>query len=82
MKIDINKIDEGRFVIREKIDYEYVKQLAQSLLEDGQWDPIIVRPKEGGRYEKITNIYSSINFFKGYIHRRSVSIYNKGRFTL
>ncbi|RJS90070.1 ParB/RepB/Spo0J family partition protein [Candidatus Bathyarchaeota archaeon] len=57
MKIDINKIDEGRFVIREKIDYEYVKQLAQSLLEDGQWDPIIVRPKEGGRYELISGHY-------------------------
>lgn len=57
MKIDISKIDEGRFTVREAINREYVKQLAQSLSEDGQWNPIIVRPKEGGRYELIAGHY-------------------------
>jgi len=57
MKIDISKIDEGRFAIREEINQEYVKQLAQSFVEDGQWNPIIVRPKPNGRYELIAGHY-------------------------
>lgn len=57
MKIDISKIDEGRFAIREELNQEHVKQMAQSLKEDGQWDPIIIRPKEGGRYELIAGHY-------------------------
>jgi ParB family chromosome partitioning protein len=57
MKIDVSKIDEGRFAIREELNQEHVSQLAQSLKEDGQWDPIIVRPKEGGRYELIAGHY-------------------------
>ena len=57
MKIDIKKIDEGRFVIREENNKEYVEQLAASLKVDGQWNPIIVRPKEDGRYEVIAGHY-------------------------
>jgi ParB family chromosome partitioning protein len=57
MKIDINNIDEGRFVIRDENNEEYVAQLAASLKEDGQWVPIIVRPKPEGRYEVIAGHY-------------------------
>jgi ParB family chromosome partitioning protein len=57
MKIDINNIDEGRFVIRDENNEEYVDQLAASLKEDGQWVPIIVRPKPEGRYEVIAGHY-------------------------
>ena len=57
MKIDITKIDRGRFVIREEYDEEYVAQLADSLKEDGQWNPIIVRHKPDGRYELIAGHY-------------------------
>lgn len=57
MRIELSKIDEGRFIIREKINQDHVKQLAQSLLKDGQWNPIIVRPKEGGRYELVAGHY-------------------------
>ncbi len=57
MKIDIKKIDEGRFVIREENNKEYVDQLAASLKKDGQWNPIIVRPKPDGRYEIIAGHY-------------------------
>lgn len=57
MKIQINKIDEGRFVIREENNEEYIDQLSKSLLADGQWDPIILRPKEGGRYEIVAGHY-------------------------
>lgn len=57
MKIQINKIDEGRFVIREENNEEYIDELSQSLLADGQWNPIILRPKEGGRYEIVAGHY-------------------------
>ncbi len=57
MKIDISKIDEGRFAIREELNIEYVKQLSESLLRDGQWNPIIIRPKGDGRYELIAGHY-------------------------
>lgn len=57
MKIKISKIDEDNFTVRETIDPEQVKALAESLKVDGQWNPIIVRPKEGGRYELIAGHY-------------------------
>ena len=59
MKIDVDKIDVGRFVIREEIDQEYLTRLAQSLLDDGQWHPIILRP-DGGRYQLISGHYRLI----------------------
>ena len=57
MKIDIKKIDEGRFKIRDENNKEYIEQLAASLKVDGQWNPIIVRPKSDGRYEVISGHY-------------------------
>lgn len=57
MKIDISKIDEGRFTVRKEINQEHINHLAQSLKEDGQWNPIIVRPKRDGRYELIAGHY-------------------------
>jgi len=57
MKIEINKIDVGRFTIRDENNEEYLDQLSHSLKTDGQWNPIIVRPKEGGRYEVIAGHY-------------------------
>lgn len=57
MKIDITKIDAGRFAIREEMDQEYLGQLTQSLLDDGQWHPVIVRPIEGGRYQLVSGHY-------------------------
>ncbi len=57
MKIPINKIDEGRYIIRDENNIEYIDQLSTSLQVDGQWNPIIVRPKEGGRYEVIAGHY-------------------------
>lgn len=56
MKIPISKIEVGRFTVREKLDEEHLKALAESLKEDGQWDPIIVRPKDG-KYELIAGHY-------------------------
>jgi len=52
MKIKISKVDEAAYTVREKLDTEYLKELKDSLKEDGQWDPILVRPK-GDKYELI-----------------------------
>jgi len=57
LKINTDKIDVGRFAIREEIDQDFLMRLAQSLLDDGQWHPIIVRPAVGGRYELISGHY-------------------------
>jgi ParB family chromosome partitioning protein len=58
MKIELNKIQVGRFRIREKLDEEHLRDVMQSLAKDGQWDPIIVRPaKERGYYELIAGEY-------------------------
>lgn len=57
MKIKIANIDIGNFVIREKFNEEHVKEIAESLKVDGQWNPIMVRPKEDGRYELIAGHY-------------------------
>ena len=57
MKIKIANIDIGNFVIREKFDDAHVKEIADSFKVDGQWNPIIVRPKEDGRYELIAGHY-------------------------
>lgn len=54
MKIKISQIDEGRFQVRDEIDNEYLKEIKDSLKTDGQWNPIIVRPKENGKgYETV-----------------------------
>lgn len=57
MKIKINKIKVGKYSIREKSDEEYLKELKESLKIDGQWNPIIIRPIENGKYELISGHY-------------------------
>jgi ParB family chromosome partitioning protein len=58
MRIELNKIQVGRFRVREKLDVEHIKEIMQSFEKDGQWDPIIVRPaKERGFYELIAGEY-------------------------
>jgi len=57
MKIKIANIDVGKFAIREKFNEEHMKEIAESLKVDGQWNPIIVRPKEDGKYELIAGHY-------------------------
>jgi len=58
MKIELNRIQIGRFRIREKLDKQHLEDIIQSFKKDGQWDPIIVRPtKERGYYELIAGEY-------------------------
>jgi len=57
VKIKIVNIDIGNFAIREKFNEEHVKEILESFKMDGQWNPIIVRPKGDGRYELIAGHY-------------------------
>lgn len=54
MKLKISNIDESAFTVREKLDSEYLVELKESLKNDGQWDPILVRPGHDGKYELIS----------------------------
>lgn len=44
MKIKISQIEDSAFTIRESLNQESLDELKESLKEDGQWDPILVRP--------------------------------------
>lgn len=52
MKIKITQIDEDSYTIRENVGREALDELKESLKEDGQWDPILVRPV-GDKFELI-----------------------------
>lgn len=51
--IPIELIMPSSFNPRKNFSSEYIKELAKSLQRDGQWDPIIVRRKNNGKYELI-----------------------------
>ena len=52
MEVSIEKVGLPDFQIREEIDDEHVAEIKKSFAEDGQWNPIIVRPApEGSEHE-------------------------------
>lgn len=53
MKLKISSIEETTFTVREKLDTEYLTELKTSLNEDGQWDSVLVRHTQDGKYELI-----------------------------
>ena len=55
MRIPLDKIIVGKFRVREKLDDEHIEEIAESFKQDGQWEPIIVRPsrEKVGYYELI-----------------------------
>jgi ParB family chromosome partitioning protein len=57
MKIKISNVEIGRYTVREALDKEQLKSIQDSLKADGQWDPIIVRKKDNGKYEVISGHY-------------------------
>lgn len=57
MRIKISQIDETSFDVRDETDREYIKELAESLKRDGQWDPVIIRPNGRGGYELLAGHY-------------------------
>ncbi|MDZ7687632.1 MAG: ParB/RepB/Spo0J family partition protein [Halobacteriales archaeon] len=44
MKIKLSKINTDLYDVRDEVEEEHVDDIAESLEEDGQWNPIIVRP--------------------------------------
>lgn len=48
MKVKVSRIEQGEYTVREELDDDHVKEIADSFEEDGQWNPIIVRPSENG----------------------------------
>ncbi|ELY97904.1 ParB/RepB/Spo0J family partition protein [Natrialba asiatica] len=60
MKISVGSIKLPNFQIREELDEEHVKEIRESFKEDGQWNPIIVRPLNGtsdAEYEVISGAH-------------------------
>ena len=57
MKVKLDKIVVSPFTVREKIDEEHLNMIVNSLKADGQWDPIIVRPRSDGKYDLISGEY-------------------------
>jgi len=53
MKVKLSNINLDVYDVREEVDEDHVNQIAESLEEDGQWNPVIVRPGENGDYELI-----------------------------
>jgi ParB family chromosome partitioning protein len=56
MKIELAKIIDDEFTVREKLNQDHLEEIKQSFSQDGQWNPIIVRPK-GDKYVIISGHY-------------------------
>lgn len=57
MKIKVENIQSPDFQIREDIDEDHVEEIKESFEEDGQWNPIIVRPSDDGNYELVSGAH-------------------------
>ena len=51
--IDIDKFVAGTYQPRSRMEMERLKELADSIREQGVINPIVVRPMKGGKYEII-----------------------------
>lgn len=54
MKIKLDKLKFSKYDPREKIDEEYINELAESIKTDGLWNPILVKRLNNGDYEVIS----------------------------
>jgi len=57
MKVSVDKIRLPEFQIRNEIDEDHVKEIAESFERDGQWNPIIVRPTDNDSYEVVSGAH-------------------------
>ena len=57
MRVDINDVVIGEYDIREEMDQDHIDDIAESFEKDGQWNPIIVRPRDDGRYDVVSGHY-------------------------
>jgi ParB family chromosome partitioning protein len=54
MKVALEEVDTTVFDVREEYDPDHVSEIAESMENDGQWNPVIVRPSDnGGGYEMV-----------------------------
>ena len=54
MKIKLKQIRISGFDVREEMDKDYYRELKNSLKQDGQWNPVIVRPSDDKKYELVS----------------------------
>jgi len=57
MRVDINEVVIGEYDIREEMDQDHIDDIAESFEKDGQWNPIIVRPRDDGQYDVVSGHY-------------------------
>lgn len=57
MKIGTNKVKLPDFQVRTELDEEHINEIAESFKQDGQWNPIIVRPDGNDEYEVISGAH-------------------------
>ena len=57
MRLPIEEIVIGEHDVREEMDDEHIDEIAESFEKDGQWNPIIVRPRDDGQYDLISGHY-------------------------
>lgn len=53
-KVPISRVVTSRLNPRRDFDSDYLQELSESLSEDGQWDPLIVRETDGQKYEVLS----------------------------
>ncbi len=57
MKVSVDKVKLPDFQIRNELDEEHIQEIAESFEQDGQWNPIIVRPNGENEYEVISGAH-------------------------
>lgn len=57
MQIRISNIDVGEHSVRDDMEEEHITEIADSFEQDGQWNPIIIRPDKNGNYNLIAGHY-------------------------
>lgn len=57
MRLPIEEIVIGEHDVREEMDDEHIEEIAESFEKDGQWNSIIVRPRDDGQYDLISGHY-------------------------
>jgi ParB family chromosome partitioning protein len=53
MEVQLSNLNVESFDVRDEVDERHVEQIQESLEEDGQWNPIIIRPDGEGGYDII-----------------------------
>lgn len=57
MQVSVDQVHLPDFQIRSSLDQEHVDEIAESFQQDGQWNPIIVRPDGEDGYEVVSGAH-------------------------